>query len=225
MQKSVFGWRVILVLMVAMLLGYVVAHMVTAERLEDEISAALLDSTEQLTTVAALSEVLSLGGADAVTDSVIKDCPANERTRFDTLLGRLDTGLSVVELQELSRLFDRCAAFYARRKAVMVARFEREVEFYDQFIDRYLRLSGEEAAAKFAVAEWQELARFEKDQSRHFDRLVALQGEIIATLLSGKLVTSPELTDLLREVQDVQQMQAYNTIKMSEIRTSLPTSI
>lgn len=225
MNKRTVYWYSAGVVLAAVLLGYGVAVFVVADRLREEGGMARLDMAEQLTIVASLSEVMARGGADAVTDSVIKDCPAAERSRFDALLANLDDGIPRAELQELSRLFDRCASFYARRKAVMVARFEREVELYGQLTERYLRLNAQDSDPSFFTAEWQELARYEREQSTHFDQLVKLQGDIIESLLSGSTLVSPELAGLLKEVQEVQQMQAYNAVKMKEIRNALPTSL
>lgn len=212
-------------LVVVVSIGYLTARMIVAERLEDATNQIKLDIAQQQTTIASLSEVMSRGGVDEVTATVIKDCAADERDRFDLLLGRLGDGLPRNELLELSRLFDRCASYYARQKAVMAARFEREVQVYDSYIARLPTLVPQADVTPYAALTWQELARFEREQSQLFETLVRLQGEIIDTLVSGKTTSDPAITQLLGTVRETQEMQAYNVAKMSELRTKLPSAI
>jgi hypothetical protein len=216
---------VVLGVVVTIAISYVSAMVIVKERLSDLTSEATLAVATQLTTVSTLSEVMSLGGVDSVTESVIKDCAPSERNRFDELLGRLSAGVPQTELTELSRLFDRCAPFYARQKAVMAARLEREVEVYELLTEQLLRINPQADVERFALPTWQELVSFEQDQSELFNRLVSLQGSIIDTLLLGNSVSSPEIAALLKEVSEVVQMQTYNSTKISELRASLPTAL
>lgn len=212
-----------MVLVVALSVG--VSSVIISERLEDATNQIKLDIASQQTTIASLSEVMSRGGVDEVTASVIKDCAADERARFDSLLGRLGNTLPRAELLELSRLFDRCASFYARQKAVMAARFEREVEVYDQFAQRLPALLPNADLSPYAAATWKELASFERKQSDLFETLVALQGQIIEALVSGKGASDPAIAQLLATVRETQEMQAYNVAKMGELRAKLPSAI
>lgn len=223
MTRSFQFMAAMVVLSVA--IGYVVGTIVVKQRLSGMTAEAELDIAAQLTTVTALSEVMARGGVDTVTETVIKDCAPGERNRFDDLLGRLSAGLTQTELSELSRLFDRCAPFYSRQKAVMTARLEREVELYRLFSERLLRINPRADVERFAVTTWQELVDFEIEQSVLYERLVALQGQIIETLLSGKAVSSPEIATLLKDVSEVVQMQTYNATKINELRASLPTTL
>ncbi|MBY0310027.1 hypothetical protein K2Q16_02710 [Patescibacteria group bacterium] len=213
------------VVVLAVALGYLTASIIVKERLSGMTAEATLDIASQLTTVSTLSEVMARGGVDSITESVIKDCVPNERNRFDDLLGRLSGGLSQTELSELSRLFDRCAPFYSRQKAVMTARLQREVELYELLTERLLRVSPQADVAQFSVATWQQLVGYEIEQSTLFERLVLLQGDIIDTLMAGKTVSSPEIATLLKEVSEVVQMQTYNATKINELRASLGTAL
>jgi hypothetical protein len=215
---------VLLVLMVT-LLGYSIVQFVVTERLEDATNQIKLDIAGQQTTIATLSEVMSRGGVDEITALVIKDCGADERARFDTLLGQLGDNLPRGELLDLARLFDRCGSYYARQKAVMAARFVREVEVYEQFTHRLLTLQPGADLSTYATPIWQELAYIEQEQSNLFETLVGLQGGIIEALVAGKGVRDPAIDELLTAVRETQEMQVYHVAKMSELRNQLPSAI
>lgn len=221
MSKHSLVSTIIITLVVAVLCGYIVAERVVKSRLAEVVALSQVEIAKQLATVASVSEVMASGGVDSVTESVIKDCPASERNRFDELLSRLNGGLSRPELQELSRLYDRCASYFARRKAVMAARLEREVEVYELLTNRYFLLTASQSDESFQIVEWMELVTLEKSQSEVFERLVSMQGSIISELLLGRTADSTELTNLLKEVNETQQMQAYNVLQMTELRKKL----
>lgn len=212
-------------LLIAAGAGYTAALFVGQERLEEAAHAATLETRDQLTVLASLAEVMARGGADQVTEQVIKDCSSSERIRFDDLLGRLQVGLSRPELLELSRLFDRCGPFYSQQRAVMAARFLREVEMFKKAYDRQLLLAGEDSTAGLQVNEWQQLASLEQSQSEQLARLVELQRDIIAVLLEGETPTSERTIGLLAEVKEVVEMQSYNALKMKEVRDVLLTTL
>lgn len=219
------NWSTIIVAVVLATMGYGAGVYAEKERLESIVSTAKLETAEQQTTLVALSEAMARGGSDSVTEQVIKDCSANERNRFDELLGRLASGLGRTELVELSRLFDRCGSFYSRQKALMAARLEREVEIYARATERELLLVGSDDTAKFSLISWQELVELEKDQSELFSKLVVLQESIISTLLKGETADSQTIKSLLKEAQEVYEMLSYTAVKLKEKRDSLPTSL
>jgi hypothetical protein len=201
------------------------AQLVVAERLDDAQSLHKLDIAGQQTVVVSLSEIMTRGGVDTVTATVIRDCEPRERDRFDLLLGKLGTSMPASELSELSRLFDRCASYYARQKAVMAARFEREVEVYELLTSRLTTLVPSEDVSGYHVTTWKEIARIEREQAMLFDKLVRLQGEIIEALMAGKGIGAPEVDTLLNAVRETQEMQAYNVVTLASLRSSLPLAI
>ncbi len=205
--------------------GGLVGSFVVNDRLDEARSAALVDIADQRTVMQSLSEVMARGGADTITEAVIKDCEPAERQRFDALLGKLSATISRAELVELSRLFDRCAYFYARQKAVMAARLTREVDVYKLLIDRLKRLEPTADPATFSETVWDELAKLEREQSRYFNDLVSIQGKIISAMVNGAQATSPELDALRKEAGEAQEMLTFNAIQMNEQRTSLPGSL
>lgn len=202
-------------------LSFILSQYIVTLRIGAAITQSRLEIEKQLTTVATVSEVMAQGGVDRVTERVIKDCPVAERNRFDLLLSRLNNGLPRAELQELSRLYDRCASFFARRKAVMASRLVREVEVYQMLTERYLLLSGTAAVDEFNITAWEKLVSLEQDQSEAFEKLVIMQGQIISELIAGRTVVSVELSQLLKDINEVQQLQTYNAVQIAEIRKDL----
>jgi len=186
--------------------------------LESRIQVMTSDQKALLTTIA---ETTARNGADQITESIVRDCTTSERSRFDTLLGRLNSGLSKSELSELSRLYDRCGTFYAERKSVMVARLSREIEVYESYVQQLKTVSDKKTVASYSVERWKELAEAEKRQSNAFTNLAQLQGTIISLLNDGKSPTSKEVNDTLTKVKEQQQILAVANTEASEIRKSL----
>lgn len=189
-----------------LLLGsYLTAKVIVSERLESLEFAIRSQLSAQQATLVAIVEATARGGADAVTESIVRDCTLPERSEFDTLLGRLNSGLSRTELVTLERLFGRCGSFYADRKAVMSARLTREIEVYEAYVTQLSMVHGEDVSATFVVGRWKELAAEEEKQSQLFGELVLAQDKIISTLLSGSSATSPEMAEILEEARQIQE--------------------
>ena len=178
------------------------------------------DQRAVLTTIA---ETIARNGADSVTESIIRDCALQDRTRFDTLLGKLDQGLSYAELGELDKLFGSCASFFAERKAVMVARFEREIEVYANQVALLDTLSLSDAAAEANLEQWQALLSEERAQSQYFANLVTAQKNIIDALLDGKSTQSDEIQTILRTVPEIRDELVFSRQKAATIRETLTT--
>ena len=176
---------------------------------------------EQQTLLATIAEITARNGADSVTEAIVRDCTIKERSVFDDKLGRLDDGLPRTELVELERLFGRCGSFYSERKSVMVARLSREIEIYRDYVDQLSVILGEDMSDDFFVAKWEVLATEESKQSEYFSKLVKLQDEIITALLAGRVASSPEIVEILREVREVQETLLVANKQASNIRSEL----
>jgi hypothetical protein len=200
---------------------YAVSSFVVHERLEDVRTTIELQISEQQTLLASIAETTARNGADATTEAIVRDCATDERKEFDSLLGRLDAGLSTTELTKLERLFGRCGSFYSERKSVMVARFEREIDLYETYITQLEALESSDEEKTYKVDRWKELVQKEKLQSESFSKLVPLQDKIITTLLSGKSIQSEELKVTLQEARDVQEMLILANTQASQIRAEL----
>jgi hypothetical protein len=156
-----------------------------------------------------------------VTENIIRDCNVNERTDFDTLLGKLDKGLSHTELVKLERLFAGCGSFYSQRKSIMVARFSREIEVYGTYVDQLKTISNKKTVDSYKVDTWQKLAEQERTQSELFATLVTQQNDIIETLLSGKTSESEEIKKVLKEVKTTQEKLLASNQEAAAIRKTL----
>lgn len=160
-------------------------------------------------------------GADSVTELIVQDCTIDERTRFDFLLGKLDSNLSKIDLLELERLFGRCGPFYSERKSVMVSRLGREIEVYTNYVNQLGIILDKDVSEQYSLSKWQDLATEEQKNSDLFAKLVKLQDQIIATLLTGKSVDSPEIQEILLEVNETQQSLAVIKTQISKTRSGL----
>jgi hypothetical protein len=157
---------------------------------------------EQETKLAAISELTDRDGADAVVEAIIKDCSPANRERFDFLLGKLGE-LRGAELGEIEKLFDACGNFYAERKAVMVARFEREFEVYQDYIEILDTVGNRADVYRDTEEKWSKLVAMEKERSVLSTRLVVIQGMIIEALRDGVLISSDQMQVMLVEGQQV----------------------
>lgn len=213
--------RVPLTIITVLLIGYYIVTLAVNERLSDLQLQTEVLIAEQATRLSSIAEATARNGADAITEQIIKDCSLTERNRFDDLLGRLNRGLSGTELAELERLFGRCGSFYSARKAVMVARLQREYEVYLNYVRQLENLSGQSQSERYNLSGWEQLASLELKQSELFSELVRDQDEIISTLLSGKAPSSPEITSILERVQATQGTLFVTNAQAGEVRSEL----
>ncbi len=208
-------------LLIGALVMYVLVTWLVNQKLETLSSLLEEQIITQQNTLVALSVITARNGADATVESIIQDCSGSERTRFDTLLSALNRNLTQVELQELDRLFGRCAGFFAARKGLMVARLERELEIYRLFIDQRHRITPNSETIVNELSQWQELVTAEKKMSEGFATLVTLQDNIIQALLAGEIATSPVITELLNTVSQVQDTLSVTNTQVRALRGEL----
>lgn len=196
------------------------ASYVLRELQSDYVSATRIKLAEQETTLASLSELIGRDGADAVVADIIQDCSAQNRERFDLLLGRLST-LQRQELTEVEQLFNACANFYPVRKAVMVAQFEREYEVYRDLIDILTLVDDNAAYLTYQTDKWEQLVGLEKERSELSTRLVEVQGTIIRALGDGTLASSAQMQQLLGDGQEIKDSLVFTSMQIDELRASI----
>lgn len=155
---------------------------------------------QQENTMATIANLTNSDGADSTVEIIVKDCSIENRERFDTLLGNL-AQLRGQELIEVEQLFNACGDFFALRKAVMVARLEREYEVYKDFIEILSLVDSKAKLVTYDVEKWGLLVELSKKQSLMSTKLVDIQGEIIRALKQNSSVSSDELQSLLVEGQ------------------------
>lgn len=214
------GYTAIVVFIGVLVAYFTLTSLVNARFQNIEQDTRLLIADQQAKLIA-ITETTARGGADAVTESIVRDCSVIERDEFDRLLGRLNAGLSQQELTTLERLFGRCGAFYSQRKSVMVARLSREIEVYESYVEILSNVTGEDLTVSFNVPKWQALSAEEKKLSELFSNLVGIQDEIITTLLSGSLSNSPEMQIVLKKAQETQETLMVANMQAATIRAEL----
>lgn len=219
--KNFLNLRSILLTIVLISLLFVSINNIIDNRFERVESEVRINIANQKTTLLAIAETTARNGADAVTESIIKDCTIEERSQFETYLNRLNTGLRNDELSELERLFGRCGSFYSNRKSVMVSRLAREIEVYEAYVAQLSVILDKDITSEYSVDSWNSLASAEKEQSVLFAKLVQLQDKIISTLLAGKSQSSPEIIDILKEVKETQESLVYTNKQASTVRAEL----
>lgn len=220
MNKTFHFKTVLLGATVLFLFAYVGGILIARERLADLTNELQVQASEQKALLLTIAETTARNGADEVTEKIVKDCLVDERTTFDDLLGRLDKGLSQSELVTLERLFGRCGPFYSERKSVMAARLSREVEVYQKLVAQLEQLKSTDVDS-YNVALWQALAEDEQKQSEAFRLLVTQQDKIINALIASKGSVSPEVTTILNDVKNTQQVLAETSSATAEKRQML----
>lgn len=150
----------------------------------------------------------------------ITDCPADDREKFDLLLGRIDTGLNRDQLLELDNLFAACAHVRAERKAVLVSQLSREIGVLEGYMNQLASITGQQTLVS-EMSNWNTLLEYELVQSRGFSDLVDAQKNIIDTLLDGKDADSPEMMTILASVQETQEAILLANTQATALRSAL----
>lgn len=179
-----------------------------------------LKIAEQEKTLATIAEVTSRDGADSVVANIIKDCDPTSRARFDLLLGKLSQ-LKGNDLIETQQLFNTCGNFYAQRKAVMVARLQREYEVYKDFIEILSVADKKAITVTYPVADWGTLVDLETKRSQLSTKLVDVQGQIIQELLKKTPIASDKMQSLLSDGQETKGSLLYTSNQIDTLRQKL----
>lgn len=203
------------------LLSIAISAYVVKERLEDLTSVTKVQLAEQKTLLLTIAETTARNGADSVTELIVRDCPIDDRSRFDILLGNLNSGLSAAELNELEQLFGVCGGFYAERKAVMVSRLARETEIYESYVRQLEVLTGKDESTEQQLEEWKTLVEGEQTQSVLFTEMVRSQKEIIDALIEGNSSDSEEIANILNEVRETREALLLTKTQTDELRSEL----
>lgn len=206
----------------AIILGiFLASSFVVGERMEQLESTLQVQLAEQKALLATIAETTARNGADSVTESIVRDCALEDRSRFDSLLGQLDSGLQRSELIELEQLFGVCGSFFSERKAVMVARLAREIEVYEAYVAQLSTVTGVDQSKSQTLDQWRTLSEGEQTQSVLFTQLVRLQKDIIDELLAGRAANSEEITAILNEVRETREALLLTKTQTDTLRGDL----
>ena len=220
-KKKWLNLKNVIIVLMGVIIMVLFVNSVVNKRLQTAEAGLRTQIAEQQALLATIAETTARNGADAVTESIVKDCGINERSRFEELLNSLGNNLSRTELVEAERLFGRCGSFYSERKSVMVSRLAREIEVYTILVNQLSTLTNQDQDEEYKLEQWKNLSNFELDQSKAFAQLVVLQDKIITTLLDGKSAQSPEMLEILSEVNETQENLLYANNQAASTRGSL----
>lgn len=210
-------------LLLCVLIYGIVTKLVTTktESLQTELSNRIAAQSTKLITIADATK--QNNGNESVAQ-VVKDCNPTNRKDFDTLLDKLSTTISPLELTKLSGLFYQCGNFYAQQRSMMALILNREVLALEDMVSESLLLSSKDSNKEAEVKQWQNIATAETQISTYFTELVDLQGTIITELQAGKTASSPEVAKVLTEVAKVRGQMVVLSKQVEDYRAAL-TSI
>jgi hypothetical protein len=154
-------------------------------------------------------------------EGVVTDCSIGERSRFFSLLGNLNQVMPRSDLLELETLFSRCGDYNAIHKSIVASRLKQEIEAYEDLTIIYEAIQSTDEPDTWKLDEWHKLSESERIESEAYADLVLLQEEIILALLEGAAPDSPEISVILKTVNETQQRLAQANIEASEARTAL----
>ena len=198
----------------AITLGAFVAHMNQQEVVRN-LSLEIESAEKKLYDIASITD---RNGADDAISAIIIDCPRREE--YESLLIKLGT-LSKKDLVSVQNLNESCGSFFAERKALMVAKLEREFESYETLIT-LLRAVDTDVAADFDLETWSRIVLLEKERSTLLTDQSKIQEDIITLLISGAtLRTSPEVERLAQEALEISELLGVTDHKIDESRNSL----
>jgi predicted type IV restriction endonuclease len=217
MQKILEHKKLLAAALFFAFLTFLAASVYISDVQNDYALKTQLKISEQETKLAAIAELTGRDGADAVVEEIIKDCSIENRERFDTLLSSL-AELNAQELIEVEQLFNSCGNFYAERKAVMVARLEREYEVYLDFIDILSLIDEEASKVTYNIEGWGNLVAQEKKRSELSTSLVSIQGQIIDSLRKKTPLSSDEMQLLLVEGKETKDALIKISTEIDDLR-------
>jgi len=187
----------------------------------EEYSLTLhLKVAEQKTILATIAELTHREDVDSVVEKLIQDCSLQNRERFDSLLSNLSQ-LRGNDLQEVEKLFDACGNFFSQRKAVMVARLEREYEVYKDLIELLSVVDKKAEGITYDIGRWSRLVALEQERSELSSKLVAVQGSIIDSLIAGESVASETMQLKLVDGQHTREKLLGVSSEITALRGSL----
>lgn len=180
-----------------------------------------LKLNEQEMRLKKLADVTSKDGADVVVEKIVVDCSSENRNRFDTQLSKLSQ-LRGAELFEMEQLFNTCGNFFAERKAVMVARLQREYEVYVDLISMLSLIDPRSASLSYHAESWKELVSLEAKRSELSTKLVQIQGAIIHSLKEKTSLSSDSMQATLVEGQKTKDALVSLSTRISALRQKIP---
>jgi hypothetical protein len=164
-----------------------------------------------------LALVTDRNGADEVISTIVADCP--RRAEYETLLNQLGS-LSKKELITVQNLYESCGNFYAERKALMVAKLERELAVTLQ-LRALLGTVRESETNEYKLEAWKELVVLEQARSVLLTEQNSIQSKIIGLLITGATSGSKEVRSLVSEAQSIAELLNVRDHEIDRVRGEL----
>lgn len=213
MQTHIYITLTLLVLACSVALGAFVSNY-NQRKIESILRTELHEQGKRLMTIA---EITDRNGADEAIAEIITDC--ERRDEYESLLVKLGS-LTKKDLILLQGLFEKCGNFDAEKKALMVAKFEREFEGYNNLLI-LLRTLTEKDITSYQEDVWKDIVSHEKLRGDLLRDLTTIQKEIISELISGSVVHSARVTALVEEAQNIGQLLIVYDRRIDEGRESI----
>ncbi|MFZ2253483.1 MAG: hypothetical protein WAW13_04960 [Minisyncoccia bacterium] len=164
-----------------------------------------------------LATLTDHNGADETISRIVSDC--SRRTEYEDLLTSLES-LSKKDLIAAQNLFESCGKYYTERKALMVAKLEREFEIYTTYV-AILKEFHDDKELDRNTDMWKDLISLENDRSSFLSDQNHIQAKIISLLISGSVVSSKELVELIRDAGEINELLGVSDHKIDALRASL----
>lgn len=197
----------------AIMLGAWVAH--SNQKNAEQIVLERIQAEEKL--MFTLATLTDHNGVDAAIENIVGDC--TRRDEYESLLVSLQT-LSKKDLVSAQNLFESCGSFYVERKALMVAKLDREFQAYTDFVV-LLEEFREDSNIIRNFKVWEELVSLEKNRSTLLHDQSQIQSQIITLLISGSTAASKDVVLLVREAGEMSELLSVADHKIDELRKTL----
>lgn len=208
--------RTILKALIVLCLIFVCVFVYIRQNQDTFVAHTKLKISEQQTTLSSIALLTSKDGADTVVSNIIRDCSPENRALFDEKLSNLPQ-LKGQELVQMEQLFNACGNFFAERKAVMVARLEREYEVYTDLIEIISVVDKRFNEDIYKRDLWGELVALEVKRSDLSTKLVDAQGDIIRALKNNVTIASDTMQSELVEAQKTKQELVTVTLEIDTL--------
>jgi hypothetical protein len=220
-HKKIISTKGLVIIGLVIVLIYFVSMSVVKERLsslETVVREQIAVQQEQLTLI---DETLARNEVTENLQSIIRDCPLTQRVEFDSLLNRLNTGLSQEELARLDTLLPTCGEYFSIRKSIMSQQLAREVAVFETYLTQLQALVSSDPIDEYQLSLWQEIVTEEQKQAEHYTKLVSLQANIIEEVSTGSDPDSETVQQILNQVRETQENLLLARTKANNARESL----
>ena len=197
-----------------------VSGVIVEKRLSDLRTHFEIRIAEQSSVVREVAEALAKNTTNEDFIKIVPECSMEESTVYDTLLSSLDKGLSVVELNRLDVLFDKCGGVVASRRAGMSLTLKKETALLQELVAGRLLL-GDFKIEETKAEQYALLSKTEGEISMLFMKLVLAQGQIIAALQDDIPSTAVSVETIRAEAQKVREELNQLTDLVTTLRVDL----